>query len=118
MDENIGLSLESLKDQILVALKRDIPKLKIVDDSSLTSYVHLQITSVQTATQTATFVSVSLGRPVEIIGDDGSNHFTFATTWKTGTLMEGPPMEMRSHVREKVSEAMTALAAAYYKDNP
>jgi hypothetical protein len=42
-DEDMRLTRESLKDQTLVALKRDIPKLKIVD-SPVSSSVYLQIT--------------------------------------------------------------------------
>ena len=123
---NIGLTSESLRDQILVALKRDIPKLKI--DSSpfpLRSYVHLQITSApiltyagQVALGDAAFVLMSLERPTKIIGDDGTEYVAAVSAWKTGVILHDSFAEMPSSIREKISEAMTRLAAEYYKQNP
>jgi hypothetical protein len=118
--ENIGLTRESLEDQILVALKRDIPKLRIVDSPDA-SFVYLQLTSVQIGTYAvATFVQVCLERPAKMIGDDGIEYSIVATVWKRGTNLGvgGSPAKMASLIRDEISQAMTEFAAAYYKDNP
>jgi hypothetical protein len=117
VNESIGLNHESLKDQILVALKRDIPKLKI--DESSRSWVYLQITSFQTVqTGVATCVHVSLRRPARIIGDDGEQYFTIVTTWEKETLIYGSIDRMPSSIRDEINESMTEFAAEYYKQNP
>ena len=117
-EEGIGLDRESLKDQILVALKRDIPKLEI-ESSIQGSYIYLQITSAQTEpNRVATHVAVTLTRPVKIIGDDGSKTEKFATVWEKGTLLYDTVQHMASRIRGEISQAMTAFAAQYYNDNP
>lgn len=123
-DENIGLTRESLRDQILVALKRDIPKLKIVGAFTgigpVTSEVHLQIKSFQTLKDSAvaTFVALSLKRPALVIGDDGTKYFVMATVWEKGTLLYATVDQMPSRIRDKISEGMTEFAAEYHKQNP
>ena len=122
IEKNLGLTSESLSDEILVALKRDLPKLK-VELSGTSSYVYLTLASVEARNPVATFgvatsVTVSLRRPVEIIGDDGRRYFTFATAWaRTGIVIDSIP-DVASDVRDQISKFVTALAAQYYKDNP
>lgn len=125
--ENMGLSRESLRDQILVALKRDIPKVKIVEPFTgvgpVTSEVYLQITSFQTfknsvADSVATFVKLSLKRPALIIGDDGTKYFDTATVWEKETLLHDSIDHMPSRIRDQISEDLTEFAAEYHKQNP
>jgi hypothetical protein len=120
VSESMGLNHESLKDQILVALKRDIAKLKIGEaSSSPSSWVYLRITSFQTATNwVATCVQVSLRRPARIIGDDGAQYLAIVTTWEKETIIHDSIDQMPSRIRDQISEAVTALAAEYYKQNP
>jgi hypothetical protein len=127
VDDSMGSNRESLRDQILVALKRDIPKLKIVDTFTgigpVTSELYLQITSFQAfknsvADRIATFVELSLKRPALIIGDDGTKYFATATVWEKGTLVHDSIDHMSSRIRDQISQDMTAFAAEYYKQNP
>jgi hypothetical protein len=116
---DMGLNEKSLRDQILVALKRDIPKITIVDTLGASSFVYLQITSLLTATKgAAACVVVSLERPVQIIRDDGSKYLSIAEVWKEGHIELGPVDHMPSRIRDRINEAMTAFAAEYYKQNP
>jgi hypothetical protein len=116
-DKDMGLTVESLKDQTLVALKRDIPKLKIED--SATSFVRVSISAANVEGEVAAFVEVSLVRPAIIIADDGSKVATMATVWDQGIILIGPLNDsMGSRIRKEIGEHLTALAAKYYKDNP
>ena len=116
-----GLTRESLHDEILVALKRDVPKLKVVDDKALLGVfrVYLNITSVHTATVwVAAHVQIALHRRVEIIGDDGTKYFTVATVWEDNAVLYDPVEQLPSRIRDYISQAMTEFAAEYYNENP
>jgi len=117
--DDMGLTSESLRDQILVALKRDIPKIKIVTMTPGESYVYLQITSLQLpARGVAACVVVALRRYVEIIGDDGGKYFSFAAVWSREYMEVDSVDRIPSRIRDGINQAMTALAAEYYKQNP
>ena len=116
-DKEMDLTVESLWDQTLVALKRDIPKLKIED--AATSLVSVRVTSISTGgIEVASSVEVVLSRPVEIIADDGIKSYTLAVVWEKSSLLVGPFSNMASRIHEEISEKLTAFAAKYYKDNP
>ena len=116
VDDSMGSNRESLRDQILVALKRDIPKITIVKSSP--SFVYLQITSIRTAAGAVACVVVSLERPVEIIGDDGRKYPSVARVWTEGSIDLAAVEHIPSRIRDDINQAMTALAAEYYKQNP
>jgi len=126
--EDVGLTKESLTDQIVVALKRDIPKLKIESSSQRASLscVYLEITSLETTTGIASFVSLSLRRPVAILEEDKGNimtdpnylNYLLAPVWNRGCLLIGGKVRHAARVRDQINQYLTALAAEYYKDNP
>jgi hypothetical protein len=113
-----GLSRETLESIVLVALKRDLPRLRT--DNSARSYVYVNVTVGDPgAGQSIAFVSVELHRPVKVIRDDDSEtEMVFGTTvWKKGDLLFGPSYEMASRVSDKIGEEITQLAADYYRQN-
>jgi hypothetical protein len=126
-DEDMGLTRDSLKDQILVALRRDIPKLEIISGDTSESSAHpagamatvyLAITSGHFGKNVASHVQIELLRGVEIIGDDGAKYFAVATVWSDGGLGIDSVEQMPSRIRDRISQAMTAFAAEYYKEKP
>jgi hypothetical protein len=118
-DEDMGPSRDSLKDQILVALKRDVSQLKI-DFSPGVSYVYLQIASIpiQASHNVVSFVHMALVRCVAIIGDDASTYLTGATIWLEDHLLYDSVDHMASRIRDRINQTMTTFAAEYYKENP
>ena len=114
---DIGLFPEALQFQILVGLKRDLPRLKITPRSL--SMVYLSLTVVgDPNTGVSVYVTTQLKRPAQIVRDDNSEgKFTLATVWNKGYLLSGPGYGMASRVREVISNQMTEFAADYYKQN-
>src|SRR5215469_18627879 len=75
--ESVGLTKQSVSDTVLAGLIRGAPKLKI-DSVPPVSVFHVKITSVINGT--ASFVSVSVLRSVEIAGDKGSKVYSGPVT--------------------------------------
>jgi hypothetical protein len=119
-DEEMGLTRESLTDVILVALKRDVPKLKIADSpEALASAFDVRITSARIDDYTmSTFVELSILRPVEISGDNGRKIHAGVPVWSDGKMLAGPTYEMASRILEYLNQCLTEFAAQYHKDNP
>ena len=113
--EGIGLTKQALADTVLVGLKRDVPNLKI-DSIPPVSVFYVQVTTVRDGT--ASFIAVSVVRPGEIAGDDGSKVYSAPmTVWHRGTLLTGSNSTMASAVRDSINDAVSAFAAQYEKDN-
>ena len=114
--ERVGITKQSLTDMVLVGLKRGAPKLKI-DSTPPVSVLYVQVISV--ADGTASFVAVSVVRPGEIAGDNGSKVSSGpVTVWHRGSLLTGSTNTMASQIRESINDAIAAFAAQYHKDNP
>ena len=113
--EGIGLTRQSLADAVLAGLKRDVPNLKI-DSIPPVSVFYVQVTTVRDGT--ASFIAVSVVRPGEVAGDDGSKVYSAPmTVWHRGTLLTGSNSTMASAVRDSINDAVSAFAAQYEKDN-
>ncbi len=113
----LGLSKKSLESQILVGLRRDIPRLAIRESSS--PYLYLQVTVVRATYEGggeggfAAFVSLEMKRPVTILGA-----WTVATVWSDGVLLFGSREYIRQQVKDSIDEKLTEFAADYYRQNP
>jgi len=113
--ESIGLTKQSLADTVLAGLKRNVPNLKI-DSIPPVSVFYVQVTTVGDGT--ASFISMSVVRPGEIAGDDGSKVYSAPmTVWHRGTLLTGSNSTMALAIRDYVNEGVTAFASQYEKDN-
>lgn len=120
-EKNMGLTRESLTDVVLLALKRDVPKLTINEDSMVANNdIYVRITSSMVDQHNVvSFVEVSILRPAAIAGDSGAKVLTpSATVWSRGKLLGSPLSSMRSHIRDYLNQAVTEFAAQYNKDNP
>jgi hypothetical protein len=118
--KEIGLTKGSIKDEILVAVKRDLPKLKI-ESGPRVSLIYVVITVGETNTAFAASANIFLYRPVEILGDDGNKYFALGAVWKKVSLLTNnrPTLPyMSSKIHDLLSEGLTAFSAQYYTDNP
>jgi hypothetical protein len=122
--KDLGLTSESLKNQAIVALKRDIPKLKI-ESSVEDSFIYIRITSTPIAFESgirtgfAVDIEVSFHRRVRVIGDDSvETAVTIAAVWNKGTIATGDQFQVTSTIHQKINDFLTAFAAEYYKENP
>jgi hypothetical protein len=116
-EKDMGLSVESLESQVLAALKRDLPNLKV--EKSMGSYVSVRITSIELEFGYAVFASVGLYRPAKILRDKDKSEIThtLVSVWDKGIILTGPPDSMASRVRETISKEITELAADYHRQN-
>jgi len=122
--KTLGLSRKSLESQMLVGLRRDIPKLAVRESAIPT--LDLQVTvlrNILVGGQKRGFtvcVALSMVRPVTILEDVGVGEvaLTFATVWYEGALLRGPRESIRQQVKDSIDELLTEFAADYYRQNP
>jgi hypothetical protein len=115
-EKGLGLSTDELNAVAVVALKRDLPSLRIDQDAHAMFYV--RVTAVQISCGYAVHVEVSLDRWVAVIGEDGTEVTRIvATIWERGRELAGPANGMSSRIYECIREQATKLAADYYQQN-
>jgi hypothetical protein len=114
----LGLTEELLKSQILIALKRDIPKVLVSASAHSMLYVNITTQPVG-AGYSAVFLSVRLERAVHVLDEEGSTSqgFTVATVWDKGILFTGDNNTIKSRILSSLSDRLTLFAAEYYKAN-
>jgi hypothetical protein len=118
------LSIKSLKSQMLVGLRRDIPKLAIRDGVNPYLYLNVTVTRIRTVGGKefgfSVYVSLEMKRPVTILEDVGVIEVTFAmaTVWEIGTVLSGSRTSIRQQVKDEIDELLTEFAADYYRQNP
>ena len=120
---NMGLTEESLKNQPLVALKRDIPKLKI--EPVLTPYIYIRVSSLPVVSASelrfgfASLVEVPLKRNIRIVGDDSLGpSLIIATVWDKGSIFNGAQLQFASAIHLEIDGDLKAFAFEYYRENP
>ena len=94
--KTLGLSKSQLESQVLVGLKRNIPRLII--NKKATSTIHVRITAYRVRATSgedmgfSLYINVYLSRPVAILSDDYQSRvgFTFASVWDKGSILGGP----------------------------
>ena len=122
--KTVGLSRKGLESQMLVGLRRDIPRLAVRDD--VIPLLYLNVNMLRTiivrgkAHGFAAFVNLNMFRPVTILEDVGVGEVTFgmATVWDRGGLLVSNSSSIRQQVKESIDEKLTAFAADYYRQNP
>ncbi len=122
--KTIGLSKKSLESQMLVGLRRDIPRLAVRENAHPYLYLNVNLGRLTTeGGQVLGFsacVSLQMKRPVWIQEDVGFDEvtFTMATVWEKATHVAGTRRDIRQLVKESIDEALTLFAADYYRQNP
>ena len=122
--KRIGLSKKSLESQMLVGLRRDIPKLAVRE--SARPYLYLLLTVVRDTIVGgqefgfSVFVNLEMNRPVTILEDVGVGEvaLTRATVWRRASLVVGSRRDIRRLVKDGIDEKLTEFAADYYRQNP
>ncbi len=122
--KTVGLSKKSLKSQMLVGLRRDIPRLAVRESAFPTLY--LDVTMLRDTTVGgrdlgfSACVNLSMVRRVMILEDEGVGEVTLAvvTVWDKGELLVGNRTSIRQQVKDEIDEALTEFAADYYRQNP
>jgi hypothetical protein len=116
--QDIHLDKQDLQSQTLVALRRDIPTLKINSES--TPYVYVNIVGARSSGGGyAFFVHVGVCRPALILDDDANVVMkAIPEVWDSGIILTGDPDTMAGRIRQVVSDKITEFAADYYKQNP
>jgi hypothetical protein len=99
----------------IVALKRDLPSLRIKDKGA-EAMLYVRVTSIQIPCGYAVSVEVSLERRVAILREDDSEVTrTGAAIWDKETVMAGSAHGMSSRIDEFIRDVVTEFAADYYK---
>jgi hypothetical protein len=116
----MGLNAEILESQTLVALRRDIPTLKIDSDSNSGTlpYLYVNVLATHAGATYAAYVSMALSRPVVVFDDTGSavQGRSMARVWNTGMLLSGDN-DIVSKIRGTINDDIVEFAAKYYKEN-
>lgn len=114
--KNLGFTEEDLTSVTLVALKREIPNLKVSENGGAMFYV--RVAGFKLSCGAVASSEVKLFRPVMILNDDGSNGAqTRANVWGKSWTNYTPHENIRDTVRESIREMVTEFAAEYYKQN-
>lgn len=121
--KTVGLSRKSLESQMLVGLRRDIPKLAVRESARPALYLVVTVLSTRIGGKDVAFAAVvrlQMMRPVTILEDVGVGEVTFvmATVWDIGTVLTGSRRSMRQQVKDEIDELFTEFAADYYRQNP
>lgn len=117
---NAGITTSGMSDQVLVALRRDVPKLKVTDDLTANNAFYVNISALELTGRRgfAAHLEVSVIRHATIKGDSGTPIDYTVTVWHTGMMFSGPPATFASDLRDNINQLVTIFAAQYYKDNP
>jgi hypothetical protein len=116
--KSLGLSEDSLKNQVFVALKRDVPKLRIAEEHS-SAYVYVNISVMACGSGFASFVEVSLNRQVFLQDNLNPKSISiWASVWNKRSTLTGPSSTMAARINTEIANFLTDFAAQYYKDNP
>jgi hypothetical protein len=122
--KTVGLSRKSLESQILVGLRRNIPKFAVRE--SAIPFLYLNVNVVREPyvggqeIRYSVCIVLRMGRPVTILEDVGVGEVTsrVATVWWKSKLLSGSRTSIRRMVNDAIDEGLTAFAADYYRQNP
>jgi hypothetical protein len=119
VDNEMGLSEESLRSFVRTSIDHELPEIEIEPTSN--NYIRITIMSVKTSeSSVASFVSVELGRYVTILRDEDNQAVgtVLATVWEKSAMLAGASEDMSSKIRDEVGKQLTALATDYHRQNP
>jgi hypothetical protein len=117
--KSIGITDETIGNQLLVGIKRDLPRVQLVHDQT-SSQILISVGCFEAAQGFAVCETrIELKRPVLIHLDDGTlTEQSLASVWTRHQASSAGSAEMAEHVRQFISQSLTEFAADYYKQNP
>ncbi|HJZ64111.1 MAG TPA: hypothetical protein VKD70_07330 [Candidatus Acidoferrum sp.] len=115
--QSTGLSESEIKSVVLVALKRDMPKLQVSSDAVSYVYVNINCLSVPPSGRVCNLI-VDLHRPVMVLDEDGSPiQRDMTAVWTRSMLLTNEVSAMGQSLRDSINRLLTMLAADYYSEN-
>src|SRR4029077_4392061 len=117
--KSIGITDEIIGNQLLVGIKRDLPRVQLVHDQT-SSRILISVGCVEATQGLAVCeIRIELKRPALIHLDDGTlTEQSLATVWMRHQVSSAGSAEMAEHVRQFLSQSLTEFAADYYNQNP
>jgi hypothetical protein len=117
-DVDLGFSPQDVDSQVLVAIKRDLPKLPV--GKRFAAYIYVRITTITITGGYASNVSVELRRLSHISRENQTDTgiLVVGAVWQKGAILSGTASTIRSRIFEEINEELTAFAADYYRENP
>jgi hypothetical protein len=114
----IRLSPADVEAEALVAVRRDIPALKIDPDAN--SYLYINVTGIPAGTGYAFHLRTVVNRPVAVLDETFSISFgrAIAAVWNSGAIFFGSADTMSARIRQTIDNDIVQFAADYYKQNP
>jgi hypothetical protein len=117
--KSIGVTDEVLGNQLLVGIKRDLPRVQLVHDQT-SSQILISVGCIEATQGLAVCeMRIEVKRPVLIHLDDGTlTEQSLAAVWMRQQATSAGSAEMAEQVRQFLSRSLTEFAADYYKQNP
>ena len=117
--KSIGITDDVLGNQLLVGIKRDLPRVQLVHDKT-SSLILISVGCVEATQGLAVCETrIELKRPTLIHLDDGAlAEQSLATVWMRHQVTSAGSAVMAEQVREFLSQSLTEFAADYYMQNP
>jgi hypothetical protein len=117
--KSIGVTDEVLGNQLLVGIKRDLPRVQLVHDQT-SSQILISVGCIEATQGLAVCeMRIEVKRPVLIHLDDGMlTEQSLAAVWMRHQATSAGSAEMAEQVRQFLSRSLTEFAADYYKQNP
>jgi hypothetical protein len=117
--KSIGITDEVIGNQLLVGIKRDLPRVELAHDQT-SSRILISVGCVEATQGLAVCETrIELKRPVLIHLDDGTlTEQSLASVWTRHQVSSAGSAVMAEHVRQFLSQSLTEFAADYYKQNP
>jgi len=117
---SIGLTQETVGNEIFVGIKRDLPRLKLVETAGSSNFL-LVVNCIEVTTgHAACDVRVELRRPADVVAEDGKSIIMrgMASVWGKDHLFSGGSAQISARIHEYLSQMMTEFAGEYYRQNP
>ena len=123
--KTLGLSRKSFESQMLVGLRRDIPRLAVRESGPPYLYLRVNVGRLRMERGRevgfSACVSLQMARAVTILEDVGVGDVVtmdFGRVWDRTELVAESPSNIRQLVKDSIDELLTEFAADYYRQNP
>ena len=118
-DKSIGITDEIIGNQLIVGIKRDLPRVQLVSDQ-VSSRIMISVGCVEATQGLAVCeIRIELKRPALIHLEDGTlTEQSLTTVWTRHRASSAGSAQMAEQVRQFLSQSLTEFAADYYMQNP
>jgi hypothetical protein len=124
----LGIDTNLLSSLVFVAIKRDVPTIKISNDhprdsaynQPLLGYMYVRVSCVADANISGCHVEVSVTRAARVLSEDGAGYvgdIQPLKVWSKEAMFLGGTCPMHKQIEDSISDMMTKFAADYYKQN-